>query len=526
MNVGEETKIGGVTAVVVQSHAKAVGFVKMVANVDDTFTSWIDVATGRPLRWTADEYATKTDDKERTEVKFSERAGDQLPATFHLNDAAPAPEPQRVSMPETWDFNSFLVALRSWEGAPGTKVTVEVFRSRYLWHLEETIGAKEKLTTALGDLPALRFDGRVYKLDRNGVRVPDSDERRFSIWISDDDGRVPLQIVAKTDYGDMKMEITDYQPGQRPAIAQLMHAARAIVAAMLVAACGSSDNNPHDAATIDGARPDAAPDAFVCQAPGSAGAFVRDPDNPSLRAGHTYSDGLRDLNVSDPNLSWDDAAQQFDLYYMGAHAAQFSDPGVQQIHHATSPDGSAWTISDTPALVAASDGSAWDHTNSETPSVAYNPDAPAGRQYVLAYSGANGDFPGETFASYAIGVAFSADGQTFTRVAAAESPHGEDGLVLTGSDAYPTASGAIVADPEIVYVAGTYHLWFSSFACGAACPTATAFGVGTRCRPTPCTGRSPRLRSPRCCARPARRRPAAASRASSTTPCTAATRCG
>ena len=179
---------------------------------------------------------------------------------------------------------------------------------------------------------------------------------------------------------------------------------------------------------------------------GSAGAFVRDPDNPSLRAGHTYSDGLRDLNVSDPNLSWDDAAQQFDLYYMGAHAAQFSDPGVQQIHHATSPDGSAWTISDTPALVAASDGSAWDHTNSETPSVAYNPDAPAGRQYVLAYSGANGDFPGETFASYAIGVAFSADGQTFTRVAAAESPHGEDGLVLTGSDAYPTASGAIVAD--------------------------------------------------------------------------------
>ena len=130
-----------------------------------------------------------------------------------MNDAAPAPEPQRVSMPETWDFNSFLVALRSWEGAPGTKVTVEVFRSRYLWHLEETIGAKEKLTTALGDLPALRFDGRVYKLDRNGVRVPDSDERRFSIWISDDDGRVPLQIVAKTDYGDMKMEITDYQPG-------------------------------------------------------------------------------------------------------------------------------------------------------------------------------------------------------------------------------------------------------------------------------------------------------------------------
>lgn len=213
MAVGDLVDQAGKKAVVVQSHAKAVGFVKMVANVDDTFTSWIDVATGRSLRWTSDEYATKSDDKERTEARFAERSGDLVPMTYHVNDQPPVPEPQKVSLPETWDFNAFLVALRSWEGAPGTAVTVEVLRSRYLWHLQMTIHGKEKLTTALGDLPALRFDGKTYKLDRDGVRVADSDEREFSIWISDDDGRVPLKIVAKTDYGDMNMVITDYQAG-------------------------------------------------------------------------------------------------------------------------------------------------------------------------------------------------------------------------------------------------------------------------------------------------------------------------
>jgi hypothetical protein len=92
-------------------------------------------------------------------------------------------------------------------------MVTEVLRSRFMWHVEMKIHGKDKLVTALGALPALRFDGHTYKLDRDGKRALDSDERDFSIWISDDDGRVPLQIVAKTDYGDMKMQIVDYSPG-------------------------------------------------------------------------------------------------------------------------------------------------------------------------------------------------------------------------------------------------------------------------------------------------------------------------
>jgi hypothetical protein len=210
--VGEVTDVSGKQAIVVQSHAKTVGLGALV-KVDDFFSSWIDVATGRPLHWVTDEFAINGKDKERTDAALGERANDHVPITFHLNDDPPAPEPQKVSFPDVWDYNAFLIALRSWEGPAGTSVTTEVLRSRYLWHVEMKIHGKEKLVTELGEMPALRFDGHTYKLTRDGAKFPDSDERNFSIWISDDDGRVPLQIVARTDYGDMKMQIIDYQPG-------------------------------------------------------------------------------------------------------------------------------------------------------------------------------------------------------------------------------------------------------------------------------------------------------------------------
>lgn len=211
--VGEQTTVGGKKAIVVQSHAKAVGLVQMVAKVDDFFTSWIDVENGRPLRWTTDEFATKGADKERTDARFFERSGDTVPIDYHLNDDPPKPEPQKVSMPDVWDYNAFLVALRTWDAAPGSTITAEVMRSRYMWHVEMKVKGKTKLATELGDMPATELDGHTYKLDRNGQKVADSDPRDFSVWISDDDARVPLKNVAKTDYGDIQMTITDYQPG-------------------------------------------------------------------------------------------------------------------------------------------------------------------------------------------------------------------------------------------------------------------------------------------------------------------------
>jgi len=212
--IGAPTELAGKPAVVVQSHAKVNGIAAYLATIDDHFTSWLDPATGRTLRFTVDEYATgsKTD-IEHVVVDFAARGADTIPVTFRLGDAPEKPEPQHTAEPEVWDVNAFLVALRSWEGPPGSALSLEVFRSRYLWRCDVTIRGKERHATELGDLPALRIEGRTRKLDRKGAPDRESSPRAFTIWISDDEARVPLEIKAVTDYGDLRMQIVDYQPG-------------------------------------------------------------------------------------------------------------------------------------------------------------------------------------------------------------------------------------------------------------------------------------------------------------------------
>jgi hypothetical protein len=147
---------------------------------------------------------------------MAERTGGEVPVMFHIDDAAPAPEPQHVSLPETWDFNAFMVALRSWDVPAGTTAVLEVFRSRYLWNVKIVARGVETISTGmeeLGEVKAHRFDGHTFKLARDGSRFPDTDERDFSIWISADGDRVPLKTTARTDYGDIEMSLVDYATG-------------------------------------------------------------------------------------------------------------------------------------------------------------------------------------------------------------------------------------------------------------------------------------------------------------------------
>jgi hypothetical protein len=245
---------------------------------------------------------------------------------------------------------------------------------------------------------------------------------------------------------------------------------------VLLVACGGKDPVMIDA-------PQTGSDAPSCQAQSAIGNFYRRQPNPRFIPGnHTFTDGKIDMTVGDPDLRWDEASASWQLYFHTGHGTTFTDPSqILVIRHATSADLATWTLDDAASLQVSATAGAWDSINVETPSVVYNPDAAPDRRYLMLYSGAKGLFGhGKNFPGFAIGAAFSGDGQTFTRVPASESPHGEDGLVLTGADVYPGVLAALVSDPDVVYLGGTYHMWFSSFACSGTttCDATTANGIG------------------------------------------------
>jgi len=211
--VGDVTDVAGKKAVVVRTHAKAAGLANMLVKIDDIFTSWIDIRTGRPVLWTVDEPGENPGDRNRSEVRLAERAGNSVPINFHVNEQSTTPEPQKVSMADVWDYNAYLIALRNWDAPEGSTVTLEVFRGRYMWNVKTTVGPHENIATEMGDFPAVRYDSHAYKLLRDGKRAPDA-ERNFSVWISTDAARAPVKTVAETDYGMITVKLIDYQPGK------------------------------------------------------------------------------------------------------------------------------------------------------------------------------------------------------------------------------------------------------------------------------------------------------------------------
>ncbi|MDX2089147.1 MAG: hypothetical protein SFX73_14920 [Kofleriaceae bacterium] len=251
---------------------------------------------------------------------------------------------------------------------------------------------------------------------------------------------------------------------------------RAVVTLLLIGtvACGDDGNTP-----LDG-NVDVGPDGTdLCQPQGATGQFIRRAGNPQLLPHQTFTDGKLDTEISDPDVRW--TGQRWDVFYGTGHTTSYtSSDKIAVIRRASTIDRMTWTIEDEPALTQSSDPGAWDHALVAAPTVIENPSAPPDRRYLMLYAGSDGTFPymGYSRQNFQIGAAFSADGVTFTRITAEQSPHDKPGLVLTGRQVYPTATNGIVADPDVVLVGGVYHLFFSSYACaGPQCQTVENNGI-------------------------------------------------
>jgi len=211
--IGDVGELGGREVVVVQSGVEGSPLVSMVRKVESAFTSWIDTATSRPVLFRAAEDAEADDPTlEATDSELGAIVDGTFTVRVHRGDAVQAVERQVVGAAPVFDLNAFLIALRSWEAPAGTVAVADVVRSRYVWRTRVEVAGREEIATELGALPAVRLDGRSQRLRRDGAIDPASDIRAYSLWISDDADRVPLLLVARTAYGDIRMELTDYVP--------------------------------------------------------------------------------------------------------------------------------------------------------------------------------------------------------------------------------------------------------------------------------------------------------------------------
>jgi hypothetical protein len=130
----------------------------------------------------------------------------------------------------------------------------------------------------------------------------------------------------------------------------------------------------------------------------------------------------------------------------------------------TSTDGALWNEAAQPCFTPASGTVAWDHSSIASPIVIQNEHAAPERRYMMWYSGACDSTAGSgASATTSIGLAFSADGRTFTRLPASESPCGVEGLVFSGDSAFEGNRAIVqgsVGEPRITLIEGKYTMSF------------------------------------------------------------------
>ena len=110
------------------------------------------------------------------------------------------------------DMHTSMAQLRGWRATPGATKSVYIIGGRRLWRIdlrylgEETIGMK-----AGGNRRAIVLEGTSFRARKDLKVETNKPSRTFKVWLSDDADRVPLKCAAKTELGDIVMDLLDYQ---------------------------------------------------------------------------------------------------------------------------------------------------------------------------------------------------------------------------------------------------------------------------------------------------------------------------
>ena len=205
--VGEIGIVDGHRAVVVKSRAATAGAAALIKRITDEATTVIDVDTGHPLS-----LETAVDLGGKQTFATATFAGRIANVTYRRSDE-PTPHATRIDFrtEALHDTHSAMAALRGWRAAPGTQRTVYVVGGRRLWRVDMTFVGTETIGTAVGgNRRAVIFDGSSYRARRDLSIESNKPARTFRVWLSDDADRVPLKVTAKTELGDVVMDLTEY----------------------------------------------------------------------------------------------------------------------------------------------------------------------------------------------------------------------------------------------------------------------------------------------------------------------------
>jgi hypothetical protein len=204
--VGEVGEFEGKKAIVVKSRANTAGAAALIKRIVDEATTVIEVDTGRPLQ--LDTLVEQGSRKTTAHAKFVDNVAE---VTYQRSDVVkPVTFKINFGTQTVHDTHTAMAQVRGWRAAPGTTRSVYVIGGRRLWRVDVKVLGIETIGSAVGNRRAIKFEGSSYRARPNFTIETDKPVRTFTVWLSDDADRVPLKVTAKTELGEVTVDLVDY----------------------------------------------------------------------------------------------------------------------------------------------------------------------------------------------------------------------------------------------------------------------------------------------------------------------------
>ena len=212
IRVGARCSIDGRTALPVVSTGRSAGIVKMFQSARSDVRTLVDAETNTPIEAAWD-------------MKLGARGQvlDQLfgEGSYRFKQTREVPDkPAKTSYGELrlpfdgtpHDGHTSLGHLRHWKPDPGARGHIYAIYGRYVWRADLTYRGVETVTTPLGTQRASRIDGLATKLLGKDLKPSAlTPHRPFTMWISDDERRVPLRVLVETALAKVTLEVVGYE---------------------------------------------------------------------------------------------------------------------------------------------------------------------------------------------------------------------------------------------------------------------------------------------------------------------------
>jgi len=189
------------TVTVVDASGRTTGLARALWKLDATYRGFANPQTLRPISSKQSEaYRRK---KIVTDLSFTDSG--VVRTRSEGGGAGPSAKP--FNFPGLFDLHSAMLYLRSQPLTDHSVYRIVVYPATSAYYATVTVLGRERVSVRAGNYNGIKFDLQLKRIGKKMQLEPHRKFRRATIWVSDDENRIPLRIEAQIFVGTVFAEL-------------------------------------------------------------------------------------------------------------------------------------------------------------------------------------------------------------------------------------------------------------------------------------------------------------------------------